>query len=204
MEKKLILSLLVIFVSCSHNKTYIKEAQSEKPLPYRAIAGKWKTNISFTNFNAEEIKKVNQAVNIIKKVINSDEFHDLVLEYNFKNEKRFNENNNYSNEEIYQLILLGAEIVGNRQANNTMDVELELYEDTSKTIGYTYPHTTRIWMNRKYFNRYTPAQVAGNLMHEWMHKLGFGHSHKWNKDREHSVPYAIGYLIEDLAFKLGL
>lgn len=203
MEKIILLSFFVSLVSCTH-KTYIKEAQSERPQAYRAIASNWKTNIRFHNFTNDDIEKVNRAVYIIKTVINSDEFHDLVIGHTFNNEKRFNDNNNYTNEEVYQLILLGAEIVGNSQANNTMDVELELYEDSSKTIGYTYPHTTRIWMNRKYFNRYTPAQVAGNLMHEWMHKLGFGHSLKWNKDREHSVPYAIGYLIEDLATKFDL
>lgn len=203
MKNVIVLFSLSMLVNCSHSGP-VKEAQSERPHPYRGIASQWDTNIRFHNFSEKDIKKVNEAVSIIKRIINSDEFHDLVLGYTFNGQKKFNDNNNYSNEEVYQLILLGAEIIGNRLANNTMDVELELYEDPTKTIGYTYPHTTRIWMNRKYFNHYTPTQVAGNLMHEWMHKLGFTHSLKWNKDREHSVPYAIGYLIEDLASKLGL
>lgn len=202
MKNKALFSALVLFVSCSHSHIQ-REAQTERP-PYRGIANHWKANIRYYNFSKEDIQKVEKAITIIKKIINSDEFHDLVLEYTFQGSKTFNDNNKYTNEEVYQLILLGSEIIGNRAANNTMDVELELYEDGSKTIGYTFPHTTRIWMNRKYFNRYTPAQVAGNLMHEWMHKLGFSHSLKWNKDREHSVPYAIGYLIEDLAEKLNL
>jgi hypothetical protein len=82
-----------------------------------------------------------------------------------------------------------------------MNVELELYHSPSKTIGYTFPDTNRIWMNTKYFNRYTPVKVADNLMHEWMHKLGFTHEMKYSERRNYSVPYAIGYLIEELAEK---
>jgi hypothetical protein len=82
-----------------------------------------------------------------------------------------------------------------------MDVELELYQNTSNTIGYTYPHTSRIWMNSKYFNKYTPVQVADNLFHEWLHKLGFDHAIKYTLRRNYSVPYAIGYLMEELAHK---
>lgn len=206
MMKKVILFFLTLHLfSCSHSSLKPQE-QSEKSKRTldRGIASQWKANINFYQFRSDEIKKVNKAVSIIKTIINSPEFRDLVLNHTFQQEKKFNENNGYSNEEIYQIILLGAEIIGNQEINNTMDVELELYEDNSKTIGYTFPHTPRIWMNRKYFSQYSHAQVAGNLMHEWMHKLGFTHAFKWNKDREHSVPYAIGYFIEDLALKLEL
>jgi hypothetical protein len=193
---------LLTLLSCSHHQ--LQEAQSEKEIPYRSLASEWKADIRYVGFSADDIKKVQGAVKMIKKIIASDEFRELVINYRFLDKKQFHENSGYSNEEIYQLILLGSETTGNRLANNTMNVELELYEDNSKTIGYTYPHTTKIWMNRKYFHKYTKAQVAGNLMHEWLHKLGFTHAVKWDKDREHSVPYAIGYLIEDLAIKFEL
>ena len=93
--------------------------------------------------------------------------------------------------------------MGNTTKNNTMDVELELYQQKTKTIGYTYPNTVRIWMNKKYFSRYTPVKVADNLMHEWMHKLGFTHEVIWSKDRDHSVPYAVGYIVEELAAEIS-
>jgi hypothetical protein len=162
----------------------------------------WGADIYMTNFSNEQEEKVKAAVEIIKKVIMTKEFKDRVYNYTYKGVKQFVDNKGLSNEEVYRKLIEGAEIVGNTTKNNTMDVELELYQDTSKTIGYTYPHTVRIWMNKKYFNRYTPIKVADNLMHEWMHKLGFTHSTVWSKDRDHSVPYAIGYLIEELASKL--
>lgn len=168
----------------------------ERPIPSKAHT--WGAKVYYSNFNATQEAKVEKAINLIKKVIASEEFKMRVLNHKFKGKKIFYDNEGYSNTQIYQKILDGAEMVGKIKKNNTMDVELELYQAKTKTIGYTYPNVTKIWMNKKYFNKYTPDQVAGNLMHEWMHKLGFGHATKWSKNRDYSVPYAIGYLMEEL------
>lgn len=177
-----------------------KEAQVEGELPQQALS--WNADLYLVNFNSAQEEKVRKAVELIKKVIRSSEFKTRVLNYEYRGKKIFVDNHGYSNEEIYQKILDGAEIMGNTTKNNTMDVELELYHQKTKTIGYTYPNTVRIWMNKKYFSKYTPIKVADNLMHEWMHKLGFTHEVIWSKDRDHSVPYAIGYLVEELAAQL--
>lgn len=165
------------------------------------MASTWEADLYLVNFNTHEEEKVRKAVSIIKRVISSIEFKERVLNYTHNGTKQFNDNDGLSNEEIYLKILEGAEKIGNSSKNNTMDVELELYHQGTKTIGYTYPNTVRIWMNKKYFNRYTPVEVADNLMHEWMHKLGFTHATMWSKNRDHTVPYAIGYLVEELAKK---
>lgn len=163
------------------------------------LATTWDAQLNFVNFTPVEENKVRQAVEILKKVIASKEFKDRILNFTYKGKKQFIDSDGRSNEEIYYMILEGAERIGNTSKNNMMDVELELYHQTTKTIGYTYPNTARIWMNKKYFNRYTPLKVADNLMHEWMHKLGFGHEISWSQDRDYSVPYAVGYLVEELA-----
>ena len=169
-------------------------------VPAKALT--WNANVHLANFTGLQEKKIRSAVEIIKKVIAMKEFKDRVLNFNYKDNNFFVDNNGLSNEQIYQKILDGAEQIGNTSKNNSLDVELELFHQKTVTIGYTYPNTSRIWMNTKYFNKYTPIKVADNLMHEWMHKLGFTHATTWTKDREHSVPYAIGYLIEELAAKL--
>lgn len=163
------------------------------------LAATWDAQIQFVNFAPEQEDKVRQAVEILKKVIASKQFKDRLINFTYNGKKQFVDSGGRSNEEIYQMILEGAERIGNTSKNNMMDVELELYHQTTKTIGYTYPNTVRIWMNKKYFNRYTPLKVADNLMHEWMHKLGFSHEISWSRDRDYSVPYAVGYLIEELA-----
>lgn len=164
-------------------------------------AKNWKADLVFLNFTSAQEEKVLKAVSIIKKVISSPEFKERILAHTYKGKRGFIDSNGFSNEEIYEKILSGAEKVGNKDENNTMDVEIELFTDSTKTIGYTYPSTPRIWMNTKYFNSYTPMKVADNLMHEWMHKLGFGHAIKYSRSRNYSVPYAIGYLVEELAKK---
>ena len=161
----------------------------------------WDADLLFVNFNSEQEEKVRKAVSLIKKVITSDEFRERVLSHSYEGRPGFVDSNGISNQEIYQIILNGAEKIGNNQINHKMDVEIELYTDTTTTIGYTYPTTGRIWMNTKYFNQYTPVKVADNLMHEWMHKLGFTHAMKYSVSRNYSVPYAIGYLVEELAAK---
>lgn len=159
----------------------------------------WDADIYYVNFASQDQAKVESAVGLMKKVIQSPEFKEAVINHTYKGEKTYNDNKGLTNEQIYQIIIDGAEVMGVTKKNNRLDVELELYRDTSTTIGYTYPDTTRIWMNLKYFQKYTAIKVAGNLMHEWMHKLGFEHELKYNKDRDYSVPYAIGYLLEKLA-----
>jgi hypothetical protein len=152
------------------------------------------------NFPQEHEAKVYQAIDLIKKVVSSNEFRERILSHTYEGKKIFVDNKGLSNEQIYQLILEGSETLI-PEKNGRMDVELELYQNTSNTIGYTYPHTSRIWMNSKYFNKYTPVQVADNLFHEWLHKLGFDHAIKYTQRRNYSVPYAIGYLMEELAHK---
>lgn len=179
---------------------FLKSCFASEEVPAQALS--WNADLFLTNFNREQEDKVKKAVEIIKKVIALKEFRDRILNYSYKGVNNFFENGGLTNAEVYQKLLEGAERIGNTTKNNTLDVELELYYQSTNTIGYTYPNTTRIWMNTKYFNKYTPIKVADNLMHEWMHKIGFTHAVTWSKDRDHTVPYAVGYLIEELAANL--
>lgn len=187
------------FSSSVAEKPELKVIEKENIPP---LALSWDADIYMVNFKPTQEEKVKKAVQIIKKILSSVEFKERMLNYTVNGKKEFLDNHGMSNEEIYQKILEGAEKMGNTAKNNAMDVELELYHQKTTTIGYTYPNTVRIWMNMKYFNRYTPIKVADNLMHEWMHKLGFTHATTYSKERDHSVPYAVGYLIEELAAKL--
>ena len=58
-------------------------------------------------------------------------------------------------------------------------------------VGYTSQGTPEITMNRSFFDGYTPAEIAGNMAHEWMHKLGFEHDFRATARRPDSVPYAV-------------
>lgn len=178
-----------------------EEPVEEDPTNLPDAALTFDTDIYLVNFDAAQTAKLESAVVLIKKVIATEEFRDRILNYTYNGKKTFVDNEGFSNEEIYQKILDAAETM-NGNKNNIMDVELELYYSFTSTVGYTYPDTTRIWMNTKFFNSYTPVQVADNLTHEWLHKLGFGHAQNYSPARDHSVPYAIGYIMEELASKV--
>ena len=166
--------------------------------PCQTEAKNWESKVSFVNFNHQEIKKVENTLRVIKEIIQSHEFENRIKHFMFKKKKIFHENNGFTNEEIYQKILEGGEVLDGKKPDSMMEIELELFEYSSKTIGYTYPDTKRIWIHKKYFSKYTIQQVANNLMHEWMHKLGFNHGANWDEKRDYSVPYAVGNIFEDL------
>jgi hypothetical protein len=161
---------------------------------------KFNVNFKLNSFSPTEEAKIVRAVELIKKVVKSSEFRERILTHEYQGTRAFVDNDGRSNEEIYQLILEGAEML-NPAKNSQMDIDLELYYEPANTIGHTYPNVNSIWINRKYFDHFTPAQVADNLFHEWLHKLGFRHEAKYSATRRYSVPYAIGYLVKELAMR---
>lgn len=167
-------------------------------------AENFEVRTTLIGFSARQEKKINEASRLIKMIVRSAEFRDEVLNHKWKGKKQFSDNAGLSNKEIYHKILKGAERQTNLGANNTMDLEIELYTDMdSITIGYTYPSIVRIYMNTKYFNKFRPFQVTDNMMHEWLHKIGFGHAVKDTPERPYSVPYAVGYIVKRIARRLS-
>jgi hypothetical protein len=211
MLKSLLFSTLLLFFACG------QQADSPKERPYwfsqelqheilfapdvPGLATTFDAQIDFVDFSNESMDKINAAVELMKKVIASRDFQLEVLNHTYGGLRTYVDNNGFTNSQIYHLLLEGAERL-RPERNNAMDVELELYFKDNNVIGYTYPTTMRIWLNTKYFNRYSPAQVAGNLTHEWLHKLGFSHAPSWSVARDHSVPYAIGRMMARHAKKL--
>lgn len=157
-------------------------------------------NAVLINFTPDQAEKIEAASELIRKIIISPEFKSRVLNYSYNGRRRFYQNGGLSNKQIYNKIIRGSEYMLNLGNNHTMDLELELYTDLeSNTIGYTYPSIVRVFMNRKYFEKFKPYQVADNMVHEWLHKLGFKHDVEATDLRRHSVPYAVGYIVKAIA-----
>lgn len=140
------------------------------------------------NFSKEEEKKFSKAVYGIHTIINSAEFKDRFLSLPLE------QTNNMSPIEIYQLFMSGKDKF-NKVEDKDIDIYITMYYSWKNTIGYTYPSTWFTWINRKYFSRFSRAEIAGNIIHEYMHNLGFNH----RKPTDYmSVPYATGYLVRDM------
>jgi len=167
------------------------------------------TKAKLTSFSTKYDKaKITSALKIVELVINSDEFKNKVLAHQFKGQTQYHENEGLSNLEIYQKIMTGEEdlIPG---IDHIMNYDLALYRTKnpwSSVKGYTNPGKLRIYINKKFFRRssYSCIDVASNLVHEWLHKLGFGHDFNHNADRPFTVPYAIGDIAYEVGMELGL
>jgi hypothetical protein len=150
----------------------------------------------------EKEQKILRAIELIREVIATPEFRRRILQHRFLGQASFQYNMGLSNRQIYQKILEGAERL-QPYKNNRMDLKLEFYTDLkSNVIGYTLPGTIKVWVNNKYFNTNSDAKVAANLVHEWLHKLGFHHDRFKHSHRKYSVPYAVGKIVRDLAITL--
>ncbi len=149
------------------------------------------------DFNPEQEAKMLQALERLEIVINSQEFKKRVLEHQYQGEYTFVDNEGLSNEEIYNKIMEGAETF-DPVVDEELDLDITLYYRNNSTVGYTYPNTHKIWVNNKFFAGFTLGKVAANAMHEWTHKIGFGHDFKKTARRSYSVPYAVGTIVKEL------
>jgi len=170
--------------------------------------GKLSVDVYMRNFTSSDQDKVNKAIIILEKVMNSNEFKQRVLNFKFKGKKQFHNNNGMTNEEIYNHLMTGAENLM-PESVGVMNFDLSLYRSKnpwSKVKGYTTADSMQIFINKKFFrlSSWTPLDVAGNMAHEWVHKMGFGHDYRDNIDRPSSVPYAIGYMLIDIAKEMNL
>jgi hypothetical protein len=159
------------------------------------------TNVAITNATDTMRAKIVNAEELIKRVIATDTFRERVINHTYNGQKTYVDNGGYTNEQIYQKILEGAERL-NKVANNAMDIEIEMYYTFTSTVGYTTSTSPKIYANTKFYNNYTSAQITGNMTHEWLHKLGFSHASSYSTSRDYSVPYAIGTIMREIAVKL--
>jgi hypothetical protein len=157
-------------------------------------------NAKLSGFSRDQEDKIYEAFELIKKVVASDQFKRQILNKKFKGKRKFFDNNGMSNALVYKKILEGSEMLSPGK-NNTMDLHLKSYYTKANVIGYTMPSIKTIYLNTRYLdmNSFKANQVAMNVTHEWLHKLGFKHSSDRTPERPHSVPYAVGYIMKSLA-----
>ena len=162
-----------------------------------AAALSFKTNVKLMNLTAAQKTKYNQAIAIVKKVVATESFRSKILNYTYGGVKQFANNNGKTNAQIYQSILDAAEKLTPTK-NNTMDLGVKMYYANNSVVGYTSTNISYINVNTKFFNSYAANSVAANLMHEWLHKIGYGHDSASTSRRPYSVPYAVGYMVRDI------
>lgn len=151
-----------------------------------------------SQFDSVRKEKLLRAGELLERVVNSSEFAERVVGHLYRGAARYVQNEGLTNEQVLERIRLGQETLNGRE-DRTIDLEVDLYYTRKNVIGYTYPNVSTIWSNRRYFDAFTEAEIAANLMHEWLHKIGFDHDFKKTRRRPYSVPYAVGSIAKVLA-----
>lgn len=178
------------------NTFYVDGKNNIESFPRNVLAVVAHNLVGFKN---QSKLKLCLAFSFIEDVVNSEEFKNKILYFkNTRGERRFNSLQGYSNTEVYNIFMEGREVLL-PETPYEINYNLRLYYNPlSKVIGYTRPNDTFIYLNKKFFNRLNIQEIAGNLVHEWTHKLGFDHESAKDHD---SVPYAIGYIVRDMVGK---
>lgn len=157
----------------------VKDAVIGRRLRFRLLGAK--------GFSTEELKRLRSAGEILEVVVNSAEFRQSVVSKKFSTTK-------LTGQQIYDKMMTGAETLS-PEVDYEFDVNVEIYEKNNSTVGYTYETSIQTWINRKFFKNFSIGEIAANMLHEWLHKMGFDHASA--KDYN-SVPYWTGYLVRDM------
>lgn len=148
------------------------------------------------NFDAVREEKMLRILEILEKeVLNSEEFKKRILNHQHNGKFTFVENEGLSNQEVYEFIMQGRENLGYGE-DFKMDLYLRLYYKDDTAIGHTYPNSRIIWIKSKFFDKLPTYKIAANIVHEWLHQLGFSHWRRY--ERPFSVPYGVGSIVKQM------
>lgn len=157
--------------------------------------------VKLTDASASQKTKYEKALAIVLKVIKDPAFKKAILAHKRMDGSSGFENTSDSPSKVYQKLLEGSETYKKAEIDREADLEVRFYYAANSTVGYTYPNVGYIKVNTKFFNGYTPSSVAANFIHEYLHKLGYGHDSSATARRPKSVPYGIGSIMRSVGKK---
>lgn len=161
--------------------------------------------------------KFERALAIMEEVMNSEEFKVKVIGYERNGNRSYQKNylwnesqKRLSNEDIYEVIMNGDEKMragtpGEMNFNSWVKVCNTLQMATiwcRQVIGSTTPDTSHvIKLNWTFYRNFETHQMVSNMVHEWIHLLGFLHG---NDRITEEVPYVVGGIAGAVAKKFEM
>lgn len=159
-----------------------------------------KINIDASKIDTEErYQKIQDVAFEIHTVLNSTIFRDLVMKMKKHGER--SKYKDYSNAEIYQILMKGAETLDPVE-DYEWDIYIDDYFSLKRVIGYTKRNIKTIFVNTRFFDTRHRALCGSNIVHEQSHKLGFSHDFRSTKDRPFSVSYQLNICYEKAFSKI--
>jgi hypothetical protein len=138
-------------------------------------------------------KQLNRLLDVVQKmlvIINSLEF-----KINVTNMVALEDSNGKTPMAIYEMFMSGKDIYESDE-DRTLNVDITLvYKRFSRVVGWTYSGSRRTFFNRKFWRN--DEAVAGNIIHEYLHNLGF-----FDRAGSNSVTYVYGNVVTKLMKEL--
>jgi hypothetical protein len=143
-------------------------------------------------YSIDELEKLDVALELFDFAINSVQFQRFIEIH-----EPFETQENFSNEQIYGIVMSGDEKYTNEGIDYEADLDLTIDpRNSTDAIGYTLRN--RIYTFRNFFHQLLPTKLAGHYAHEYCHTLGFKHTFDF-QDISKNVPYEVGRFVEELA-----
>ena len=163
--------------------------------------------------------KFEHALELLDEIMNSEEFKRRVISYvrevngewvnsYQKSYLWYNRDEVLSPEDVYNVLMEGNEKM---RPSTLAEMNLNSYVKVCrwwekwstwcrKVIGSTAPSKSKwIKLNWKFYRKYEVNNMVANMVHEWIHLLGFLHG----KDRmREEVPYVVGAIAGQLAAEI--
>lgn len=151
----------------------------------------------------EQLDKIHKSFDVIEAVINSQEFKERVVSYKGQSGKGYTESNNLSNQQVYDFLMTGKELINGEATQGEINFDLKRHYFgwyfNKKVVAETAPGVNNtVKLSQYFYSFFDVHQMAANLTHEWIHLMGFYHVNSKAKD---SVPYAVGNIMGELAEK---
>lgn len=162
-----------------------------------------------------QFKRYKNALNLLERVMNSAEFKKRVINYErqvgvdennkpimersyAKNYLWKNEDQRLTNEQIYDILILGDEKM-RENTQGVMNINSRVKRSWSrKVVGYTNPSSSEFMtLNWHFYKNFKEHQMVANIVHEWIHLLGFLHGPRATMRQE--VPYIVGFIAGEIA-----
>lgn len=133
----------------------------------------------------ERSRKLVRAIVHAHDAVNSDEFKDFFIKEEFTQvEKR---HSHLDNKDFYKVFIRAVEF------NYFID-KRSFWKRFSKVLGWEDAKGVHTYQD--VYDSMSVSALAGHLVHEAAHALGFTHEFNWSPERDYSVPYRVGNWVE--------
>lgn len=163
---------------------------------------------SLSGHTPDRTTRMKQALAIWQQVMRDTSFQRELRTTNFAFDVAGDQNRFLSSAEIADKIYQGREFYHDSidfTANLHWIIEMKKKPFLSRhpAIGYGEAGDVEIFTYSWYFDRASLAEIAGHIAHEWSHKIGFQHLYVRHKNRDKTVPYTFGNLVQKYAERIG-